>query len=75
MVTHNLIINKTMGNNVVGSTEFKYRLKTGENISFIYYDLKGKNRFPPEPAVELIESRFQACIKEIQVQPEMQTLI
>jgi hypothetical protein len=43
-----------MGNGVTGSTKFKYSLKTGEEVSFIYYDLKGSDRFPPPPSVELI---------------------
>ena len=38
-----------MGNNTTGSTNFTYSLKTGEHVEFIYYDLKGKTRFPPEP--------------------------
>ena len=35
----------------------------------MYYDLKGKERFPPEPSQEVVEPRFQACLKEIKVSP------
>jgi hypothetical protein len=38
-----------MGNNTVGSTKIHYMTKDKIEIDYIYYDLKGKNRFPPEP--------------------------
>ena len=38
-----------MGGNISGSTEFNYRTKTGIPITYIFYDLKGKNRFTGEP--------------------------
>lgn len=41
-----------MGGNISGSTEFNYRTKTGIPITYIFYDLKGKNRFKGEPSSE-----------------------
>jgi hypothetical protein len=35
-----------MGNNVPGSTKIAYTTKEGVQIDYLYYDLKGKNRFP-----------------------------
>ncbi len=39
-----------MGNHVVGSTKILYTTKDGVSIQYIYYDLKGKNRFPNVPS-------------------------
>jgi hypothetical protein len=39
-----------MGNQVPGTKEIKYKTKDGIPISYIFYDLKGKNRFPTEPS-------------------------
>lgn len=39
-----------MGNNVVGSTKITYQTKGKIPVEYIYYDLKGKNRFPELPA-------------------------
>lgn len=33
---------------VTGSTEIKYQTKSGIPIKYIFYDLKGKNRYPTE---------------------------
>jgi hypothetical protein len=38
-----------MGSNIPGSKEIEYRTKNGITISYIFYDLKGKGRYPPEP--------------------------
>jgi len=38
-----------MGNKPTGSTIISYKIKGGKQVSFIFYDLKGKNRFPEEP--------------------------
>ena len=35
-----------MGNNIVGSFKIRYFTKDKIPIEYIYYDLKGKNRFP-----------------------------
>ncbi len=35
-----------MGNNTLGSTKITYVTKDKIPVSYIYYDLKGKNRFP-----------------------------
>lgn len=45
-----LIIIFYMGNQVPGTKEIKYKTKDGIPISYIFYDLKGKNRFPTEPS-------------------------
>ena len=34
---------------VAGTREIKYKTKDGIPISYIFWDLKGKNRFPTEP--------------------------
>jgi hypothetical protein len=39
-----------MGNNTIGSAKIAYNTKEKIPIEYIYYDLKGKNRFPPEPS-------------------------
>jgi len=41
-----------MGNNVTGSTKIAYFTKDGTPIDYMYYDLKGKNRFPNPPSNE-----------------------
>lgn len=41
-----------MGSSVVGSTKISYYTKDKIPIEYIYYDLKGKNRFPNPPANE-----------------------
>lgn len=41
-----------MGGNISGSTELNYRTNTGIPISYIFYDLKGKNRYTGEPSSE-----------------------
>lgn len=38
-----------MGSSVVGSTRISYYTKDKIPIEYIYYDLKGKNRFPNPP--------------------------
>jgi hypothetical protein len=38
-----------MGSTVDGATKIVYRTKDNIKIEYIYYDLKGKNRFPPLP--------------------------
>jgi len=38
-----------MGNNPIGETIIAYRTKDDIHVKYIYYDLKGKNRFPPVP--------------------------
>lgn len=41
-----------MGQHASGSKQIKYKTKDGIPISYIFYDLKGKNRFPTEPSNE-----------------------
>lgn len=41
-----------MGNNTIGSTKISYTTKDKLSVEYIYYDLKGKNRFPPIPSNE-----------------------
>lgn len=41
-----LLIILLMGQAVAGTREIKYKTKDGIPISYIFYDLKGKNRFP-----------------------------
>ena len=42
-----------MGNKITGSTTFNYKTKSGRKVTFIFYDLKGKNRFPIEPSADI----------------------
>ena len=39
-----------MGSNIVGSTKISYMTKDKVPVEYIYYDLKGKNRFPSCPS-------------------------
>jgi hypothetical protein len=39
-----------MGNNTIGSTRIAYTTRDRVPVDYIYYDLKGKNRFPTQPA-------------------------
>lgn len=40
-----------MGNSTaIGSQPIVYTTRDNIPIEYIYYDLKGKNRFPPEPS-------------------------
>ncbi len=41
-----------MGSSIVGSTKIIYYTKDKIPIEYIYYDLKGKNRYPPVPSNE-----------------------
>jgi hypothetical protein len=41
-----------MGSNAVGSTKIKYVTKDKIPVEYLYYDLKGKNRFPLCPENE-----------------------
>ena len=41
---------KIMGSVIVGSTKISYVTKDKVPVEYIYYDLKGKNRFPPCPS-------------------------
>jgi hypothetical protein len=41
---------KIMGSNIVGSTKISYVTKDKIPVEYIYYDLKGKNRFPSCPS-------------------------
>ena len=38
--------------NISGTTPFHYTTNSGANIKFIFWDLKGRTRFPPEPSNE-----------------------
>ena len=49
---HNIAIKPEMGNNTVGSTRITYNTRDKIPVDYIYYDLKGKNRFPPQPPNE-----------------------
>lgn len=41
-----------MGTQISGTTKFQYRTKNGLPIQYIFWDLKGKTRFPHEPSNE-----------------------
>ncbi len=47
-----------MGNNTVGSTRINYQTREKIPVDYIYYDLKGKNRFPPQPPNERESTHF-----------------
>ena len=38
--------------NISGTTPFHYTTNNGANIKFIFWDLKGRTRFPTEPSNE-----------------------
>jgi hypothetical protein len=41
-----------MGSNIVGSTKIAYQTKDKIPVEYIYYDLKGRGRFPSVPSNE-----------------------
>lgn len=41
-----------MGNSATGSTRITYSTRDHIPVDYIYYDLKGRNRFPPVPCNE-----------------------
>lgn len=56
-----------MGNQAAGTKEIAYKTKNGVPISYIFYDLKGKNRFPTEPSNEgkstFLSIKLMLCLK------------
>ena len=46
-----------MGQNAPGSTQIQYKTKDGIPIKYIFYDLKGKTRYPSEPTNETIVNK------------------
>ena len=63
---------------ISGSTEFRYKTKTGIPIEYIYYDLKGSNRYPPVTGSDsegthhsnLVQLLFNKCLSEIEATPD-----
>lgn len=64
-----------MGSNIVGSTRITYYTKDKIPIEYIYYDLKGRNRFPPIPSDDkystlcLTQSKKCSSIPSITLRP------
>ena len=70
MVGQNYIaIKPEMGNNTVGSTRINYQTRDKIPVDYIYYDLKGKNRFPPQPSNERESThcaiKLRACSRDV----------
>ena len=67
-----------MGQQVPGTKEIKYKTKDGIPIAYIFYDLKGKNRFPTEPSNEAkgiafsysSNAMFEMTLSEIDAHPD-----